>query len=102
MKIIAFKRASNSALHSQLITEWGDASLLPSTDGYETMIEEHFQLELAKNPQRQAEHDKYLKEQSDLAKQAEKQSRSVRTKIDKELEREYQRFKAWQRHSGNK
>lgn len=101
MKIIAFKRAkSHSSLHSEFITEYIDADLLPSLDGYETMIEEHFQLELAKNPERHEQHLKYLAEQAMLAQKADEDVKIVEKLKDKELEREFARFKAWQRHSG--
>lgn len=103
MKIIAFKRAGqNTALHPEFITEWVDASLIANTEGYETMIEEHFELELSKNEERHKQHLQYLKEQELARLQAERDKLSVQMAEEKELEREFNRFKAWQRHQGKK
>lgn len=102
MKIIAFKRSNNPHLHPQFITEYIDAALLPSTEGYETMIEEHFQLELAKNEERHEAHLKHLKEQDVLAQKAQESADLAKIVQEKEDEREYKRFKAWQRHQGKK
>lgn len=100
MKIIAFKRSNNPSLHPLFITEYIDASLLESKEGYETMLEEHFLLELAKNEERHQSHLKHLRDQELLALQAMQQAEITRMTEDKELEREYNRFKAWQRHQG--
>ena len=98
MKIIAFKRAGNHpSLHSEYIVEYVDASLIPSTEGYETMVEEHFLLELAKNPQRHEEHLRYIREQEQAARNAEQSVEIKQTKEDKEMQREFAKFKAWQK-----
>lgn len=102
MKIIAFKRSNNPSLHPEFITEYIEASLLPSLDGYETMIEEHFLLELAKNPERHESHLKYLAEQHRLAGIADKDAELAQLVADKELEREFNRFKAWKKSQGKK
>lgn len=103
MKIIAFKRSQNNpSLHPEFITEYIDADLLESTEGYETMIEEHFNLELAKNAERHQNHQKHLQDQEVRAHQAKLDSQIVEQKEMKELEREFNRFKAWQRHQGKK
>lgn len=104
MKIIAFKRAGNShsSLHPQYITEWIDSSLLKSTEGYETMIEEHFELELAKNDERHKQHLDQLKELELARLKAEQDAQTVENAQEKEDLREYNRFKAWQRHQGKK
>lgn len=102
MKIIAFKRANIPSLHPQFITEWIDASLLDSTEGYETMIEEHFELELAKNAERHEEHQKYLRDQELKAIEAEKAAQVVEIAKEKELNREFEIFKRWQLNKGKK
>jgi hypothetical protein len=103
MKIIAFKRADNPSFHPLYISEYIDASLLDQpVNNYETMIEEHFVLELAKNDQRQVEHEKYLKDQEVKVLAAQEAVRVVEKKQLKEAEREFNRFKAWQRNQGKK
>lgn len=99
MKIIAFKRAGvdHGSLHPQYITEYVDASLLPSTEGYETMIEEHFELELAKNEERHEAHLKYLKEQEDLRIKAQDDAILGSQAQARELEREFEQFKRWKK-----
>lgn len=59
MKVIAFKRSNNPENHPLFITEFREISLVRNPDSYETMTEEHFLLELAKNDERR---EKYLKE----------------------------------------
>ena len=100
MKIIAFKRSNNSHLHPEFITEWVDAASLPSTEGYETMVEDHFNLELAKNEERHAQHLKYLKEQEVLAQKASQDAGIAVQAQEREDDREYKRFRAWQRNKG--
>lgn len=103
MKIIAFKRAKNiPSLHPEFITEHIDADLLESTEGYETMIEEHFLLELAKNEDRHAQHTSFLKDEQAKARAAREAAMQVELKEAKEIEREFERFKAWKRHNGKK
>lgn len=96
MKIIAFKRSQNNpALHPEFITEYIDASLLKSTEGYETMIEEHFLLELAKNPER---HESQLKAIDELEKAkiaAESSATLYKEAEERELNREFELFKRW-------
>ena len=100
MKIIAFKRSTNPSLHPEFITEFVDASLIDSTENYETMIEEHFNLEYAKNEERHQSHLKHLREQELKAIQARQDVALHEEKEIKEIEREFNRFKAWQRHQG--
>lgn len=97
MKIIAFKRAGQAfgSLHPEFITEYVDASLLPSTEGYETMIEEHFNLEFAKNEERHAKHLAYLKEQEQLKVKAEADAIQAELVKERELTREFEQFKRW-------
>lgn len=102
MKIIAFKRANSSSLHPLFITEYIDAALLDSTEGYETMIEEHFLLELAKNEERHQAHLQHLREQEVASHRAQEQAELAQLQMDRELEREFNRFKAWRRHQGKK
>ncbi len=102
MKIIAFKRANHPSLHPEFITEYIDAELLKSTDGYETMVEEHFQLELSKNSERHEAHQEQLKQQAQMAKEAERDAEIIEQKIQKEIEREFKHFQAWRKHSGKK
>lgn len=102
MKIIAFKRSNHPSLHQEFITEYIEASLLHSTEGYETMIEEHFLLELAKNPERQESHLKFLREQEQLAMKAKQDSEVAELKLEKEMDREFARFKAYQNSKGKK
>lgn len=103
MRIIAFKRAKDTpSLHPEFITEFIDASLLESLDGYETMLEEHFNLELAKNAERHESHMKFLKEQHDLRIAAQQAVEIQELKETKEIEREFEAFKAWKRHNGKK
>ena len=103
MKIIAFKRAcGNTSLHPEFITEYVDAALLPSTEGYETMLEEHFELELAKNPERHAQHLAHLKEQEQKSFQALEQAALAKRVEERELEREFETFKRWKLNKGKK
>lgn len=103
MKIIAFKRAGNHpSLHPLFITEYVDASLIPSTEGYETMLEDHFQLELAKNEERHQSRLKELKELEEATQKAQQAAELIEQKEQKEAEREFNRFKAWLRHQGKK
>jgi len=103
MKIIAFKRAGpNSPLHPEFITEFIDASLLASTEGYETMLEEHFELELAKNDSRHEAHLKHLKEQELAQVQAEKDAVMGSELEEKELKRDFEQFKRWKQNGKKK
>lgn len=102
MKIIAFKRANVPHLHPMFITEYIDADLLKSTEGYETLLEEHFLLELAKNEERHQAHLKHLKEIDEHKIKADEAVAQAQLLEDRELEKEYNRFKAWQRHQGKK
>lgn len=103
MKIIAFKRAKNvPSLHPEFITEFIDADLLESTEGYETMIQEHFDLEYAKNPERHETHTKHMKEEFQKKQSAQQAVDIQELKEIKEMEREFERFKAWKRHNGKK
>ena len=96
MKIIAFKRAKDHPfLHPEFITEYVDASLIESTEGYETMIEEHFELELAKNSERHEAHLKHLRETELAAEKVNQSSELVAKAQEKELEREFEQFKRW-------
>lgn len=101
MKIIAFKRAGkNPSLHPEFITEFIDSAYLESTEGYETMIQEHFDLEFAKNNERHEAHLKHLRDEELKSIKAQEQAQLIEIAQEKEDEREYKRFKAWQRHSG--
>lgn len=103
MKIIAFKRAKDHAsLHSEFITEYVDASLLESTEGYETMIEEHFLLELAKNEERHKIHQDNLREEELKAQAAFQAAAFAEQKQDKEANREFEAFKRWKLNNKGK
>ena len=104
MKIIAFKRAgaNQSHLHPEFIVEYIDADLLASKEGYETMVEEHFQLELAKNDERHKSHLNHIADQAKKAEAAAQAAALALTVEEKQDMREYNRFKAWQRHQGKK
>lgn len=97
MKIIAFKRAGKDfpALHPEFITEYVDAALIPSTEGYETMVEEHFNLELAKNADRHEAHLKHLKSLEEAERQAQSASEVLQAAEEKQLNREFEQFKRW-------
>lgn len=100
MKIIAFKRAGDKtpSLHPLFITEWIDASLLESTVGYETMVQEHFELELAKNPERHESHGKYLKELEKAKIAAQQAEANKASAEEKQLQREFEIFKRWKQN----
>lgn len=102
MLIIAFKRAgkSNPSLHPEFITEWIDASLVPSLEGYESMLQEHFDLELAKNSERHQSHLQYLREQELLAHKAAAHAELAEAVKEKELIREFEIYKRWKRNKG--
>ena len=105
MKIIYFKRAGkdNKHLHPEFITEYVEGIYLTDEQkkGYESMIEEHFELELAKNEERRASHSKYLKDQEELEMKAIEDA-IIGNKVQaKELEREFELFKRWKRNKGN-
>lgn len=102
MLIIAFKRAgkSNGALHPEFITEWINAAFLPSLEGYESMLQEHFDLEFAKNDERHAAHLQHLKEQEELAHKAAAHAELADTVKEKELTREFEIYKRWKRNKG--
>lgn len=105
MKIIYFKRAGNNGvLHPLFITEHVDGSLLSEAqkEGMESMLEEHFLLELAKNDERQKAHVKYLKEQEDLEQKAKEDAIIGDTLKRKELEREFELFKRWKLNNNRK
>lgn len=103
MKTIAFKRAGKHPhLHPEFVTEWIDTVFLTSLEGYESLNEVDFQVELAKNEQRQKEFEAYLKKEAEMNDKALVDA-SLATKLKaKNEEREYERFKAWQRHQGKK
>lgn len=99
MKIIAFKRAKNHPhLHPEFIVEFIDASLLESLEGYETMIEEHFQLEFQKNQERHEAHLAHLKEQEQARIQSEKNDQLMEEVEQRELNREFELFKRWRQN----
>lgn len=106
MKIIYFKRAGKDVkyLHPEFITEHVDGIYLTEDQklNYESMIEEHFELELAKNDERREAHSKYLKEQEVLEDKAKEDARLGTVAQQKELEREFEIFKRWKRNNANK
>lgn len=101
MKIIAFKRAGKiRSLHPLFITEYVESCHLPSTEGYETAPEHLFLKELALNHERHEEHLKRLAEEQKILIDTVLQRGSKASKEEKELEREYKKFRAFMRHSG--
>lgn len=103
MNNIAFKRAKDHlSLHPDFITEWIDTVYLNSTEGYEVLTEAEFQIELSKNEEKQAAFELHLKEEERNARQAELDAQQADFIKKKEEEREYNKFKAWQRHNGKK
>lgn len=84
-------------LHADYIVEYVDASLIPSTEGYETTTDDLFAKDLAKNPARHEEHLRWVKEQEASANAARDAAALHQKKQDKEFEREFARFKAWQK-----
>lgn len=98
MKIIAFKRSNIPSLHKDFITEWIDASLLPSLDGYESLVESEFLKELEKNPSRHLEHQENLMKLDDQKAELQKMIQAEKTKEQRELEREFNQFRAWKKN----
>lgn len=100
MKLIAFKRAGTSfpSLHPESIVEYIDTQFLTSTEGYETLLEEDFKVELAKNEERLASHLKKLEEEAKATLLAQEQAEIARKAEEKELEREFEIFKRWKQN----
>lgn len=101
MRIIYFKRAGNenNHLHPEFIVEYISSEFLTKEqmDEWEgeSMIEEHFQLELAKNEDR---HQSRLKELEEISKQQAKvmEAEALQQKQqERQLNREFEEFKRW-------
>lgn len=104
VRIIAFKRAGTNFpyLHREFITEYVEASLIPSTEGYETLPEEFFLKELAKNEKRHEEHLKYLELLEKSKIQAEKDAETITEEKERALKREFEQFKRWKANQKGK
>ena len=103
MRLIAFKRAGpDKSLHKDFITEYVDSSLIPSTEGYETLPEDLFKVELEKNPEL---HKAYLKEQEELnkAKMANEEAiKQAKEQEERQMKREFEQFWAWKQSKSKK
>lgn len=107
MKIIYFKRAGTNqkTLHPLFITEYTAAEHLNDAQKAEreSLIEEHFLLELAKNDDRHKQHLDELKKQEESALKAEQDAQVIKNAEEKQLLREFEQFKRWkQNQKGNK
>lgn len=102
MKTIAFKRSSNPLLHKEFIVEYVDASSLTSLDGYETMLENKFKVEMERVYKLQEEHMKKLSIEEKRIQRAQEDAKAAEYLKKKEEEKEYKRFQAWLKHQGNK
>jgi hypothetical protein len=85
-------------MHPLYIVDWFEAKDgVP--DGYESMIESHFQEELSLNEERQKAHEAYLRDEEAYKKRAESDLEQSEIQNQKEAEREYRQFIQWRKNN---
>jgi hypothetical protein len=102
MTTIAFKRATHPFVHPDFIVEYIKASELESLDGWETLMEDRFKQALELGHKKQQELVERLIKDEEKIKKARKDASLGEILKLKNEEREYNRFKAWQKHNGAK
>lgn len=102
MKTIAFKRSNHPFLHPDLIVEYCEAQQLDTLDGYETLLEDRFVVELANGLKKQEEFIKKLADEEKFILKAKQDARTIELQKKKEEERDYNRFKIWLKHQGKR
>lgn len=100
MLTIAFKRAKHPFLHPDFIVEYIEAGKLDSLEGWETLLEDRFNEALKQGYIKQEEFVKKLKKDEEMIEKAKKDASLGEILKQKGEEREYNKFKAWQKHNG--